>query len=111
MALKDYSKTIFRVFQDVMKESTGDEYQFSGSIKKKDRIWLTVLSKIDWQIRKERRINILKGLDSVNTDRRIVITADPKLKRFFPNVGKNIEWIGEIPLKSLITYTFVLNLY
>ncbi|REL38643.1 FkbM family methyltransferase [Rhodohalobacter sp. SW132] len=96
-ALTDYSGSVFEIFLQKLKEHTGVDYEFQGVQRKEDQAWLSVVSTVDWHIRKERRIRLLNGLKHIDSDKKIVITASAELKKLFPKLkNKNINWIGEV---------------
>ena len=96
-ALTDYSGSVFEIFWQKLKEHTGVDYEFQGVQRKEDQVWLSVVSTVDWHIRKERRIRLLNGLKHIDSDKKIVITASSDLKELFPKLkNNNINWIGEV---------------
>ncbi len=96
-ALNDYQKNILEIFIEEYLTVTGNEYKFQGIQRKEDQLWLSVLSTVDWHIRKERRLKLLNGLGQIADQKKVVITASPEVQKLVPELkGKKIEWIGEV---------------
>ena len=102
-AMEDYGTPIMDMFAVHTKALFGNSYEFNKEKNNVDYAWLRILHMVDFQIRLDRRLRMLVELFKTNTDKRIVITADPEIGKAFQGISDsmNIEWIGEIPANDL----------
>jgi len=103
-AVGNYRKSILTIFYELYEGEFGSQYQFRNTKTKEDFRWLKVLSLVDWMIRKDRRVKMLREqISSLPEKYHVVITANEKLVEVIPELkGKsNIEWIGQISKKGL----------
>jgi FkbM family methyltransferase len=102
-AVQNYDKSILDIFSELYQDQFGHHYHFGEKKTKEDFRWLKVLSLVDWTVRKDRRITMLKEqLSSLPDNYRVIVTAHSKLSELIPKLKeKNIEWIGEVSKEHL----------
>nr|WP_286669169.1 FkbM family methyltransferase [Fodinibius salicampi] len=103
-AVGNYRTSILTIFTELYQAEFGGQYPFGNTKTKEDFRWLRVLSLVDWMIRKDRRIKMLREQLSFLPEKyRAVITANEKLAEVIPELkGKNnIEWVGQISKQKL----------
>lgn len=102
-ALEETDSTLLEIFLSSAESKYGEPYRFRKPVTQANFGWMSVLNLIDWEIRKERRLRMLKSLAGVPNEFRIVVTAKPEVTRAIPEISgkENIEWAGEIPAGEL----------
>ncbi|MDR8393029.1 FkbM family methyltransferase [Aliifodinibius sp. S!AR15-10] len=102
-AINNYEQSLFETFREVTDIKLGRAYKFGSPKSDEDRRWLKVLSLVDWQIRKDRRLEMMKHLSEIPDKYKVTIPAHPEVAKFIPELqGKqNINWIDQVSRTKL----------
>jgi glycosyltransferase involved in cell wall biosynthesis len=97
-SINNYEQSLFETFREVTDIKLGRPYEFSSPKSDEDRRWLKALSLVDWQIRKDRRLDMVKQIAKVPEEYKVIITAHPEIAKFIPELQEksNIDWIGQV---------------
>lgn len=97
-AMSDFCTPVYDMFEEQTKAILGEAYRFNRNKTNIDVTWMHILHVVDFQVRLDRRLRLLLELFKTGTDKKIVITADPKMASIFPTMPStmNVSWSGQM---------------